>query len=246
MKVLILAAGYATRLYPLTLNKAKPLLTIGGKPILEYIFDNIKNVDDLREVYIVTNSKFAKDFSSWASKYKFHKPVKVIDDGTTSDSDRLGAIGDMLFIINQAKIDDDLMVIAGDNLFNFELEPFVEFARKKNKACVGVHDLANKSLLSRYGVLSLDENGKVIEFQEKPAVPKSSLISMGLYYFPKGKLSLIGEYIKSGQKPDQPGNYISWLSKKEDVYGFVFKVDWYDIGDPVSLKEATQKFEKGA
>lgn len=244
MKALILAAGYATRLFPLTLNKAKPLLMVGGKPIIEYIFDHIEDIEDLSEVYIVTNHKFYNDFVVWAKKFGFKRPVMVVDDKTLSNDDRLGAIGDINFVLEKEKINDSLLIIAGDNLFDFDIKPFVEFGKNKKSACVGVYDLPNKSLLCKYGVLSLSGDLKVVEFQEKPAAPKGSMISMGLYYFPKEKLGDFRQYIKEGNRPDQPGNYISWLSKKEDVYGFAFKQNWYDIGDQVSLKEARQKFRR--
>ncbi len=222
MTVLILAAGYATRLYPLTLNKPKPLLEVGGKTILEHIFERIGRLGRVNRCFIVTNQKFFGNFKEWAERHEFKAPIEVINDETTTNENRLGAIRDIEFVIKKKNIDDGLLVIGGDNLFNGDIK-----------------DMQKAKI---YGVAKVDSFGKVVDFKEKPAVPESTLIATCVYYFPKEKLKLIPEYISLGKGQDAPGNYIKWLSEKGEMYGFVFKEAWYDIGDIKSLKEANKKY----
>ena len=168
MNALILAAGYATRLYPLTLNKAKPLLEVGGKPMIEWLFDNLVSVPDLHTVYIVTNNKFANDFQNWANAYQSQHPglqIKTINDGSTSDDDKLGAIGDInLVLTRESLVNDDLLVIAGDNLFEQPLADFVN-AAKKSPATVAVYDVGDLEAMKKYGTVTVDQNGVITNFE---------------------------------------------------------------------------------
>src|ERR1700736_3501990 len=186
MNGLILAAGYATRLYPLTLNKAKPLLEVGGKPIIEWLFDNLASVSALETAYIVTNDKFASDFQNWANAYQDRHPqmkIKIINDGSTSDDDKLGAIGDINLVLTRENLaNDDLLVIAGDNLFEQPLGDFVN-ASQQSFATVAVHDVGNLEAMKKFGALSIDQNGVIAHFEEKPQNPKSALASLALYYY---------------------------------------------------------------
>jgi glucose-1-phosphate thymidylyltransferase len=234
MKALILAAGYATRLYPLTKEYPKPLLAVGKQPIINYILDKLQALEEIDEIIVVTNSKFILRFKKWAKLLKPRVALRLVDDLTKSLDDRLGAIGDMHFAIEKSRIADDLLVIGGDNLFDADLTGFVSFAKTQSAGhpTIGVYELKDKSEARNYGVIKLDQDRRVIDFQEKPRYPESSLVAMCLYYFPRSKLGLIGEYLQhKGDKRDATGFYIAWLKQREPVYGFIFTGNWYDIGD---------------
>lgn len=243
MKCLILAAGYATRLYPLTLDKAKPLLPVAGRPVIEHIIGRIEEIDEVDKIIVITNEKFNKQFQAWQNKFSSKKPIKVLNDRTLSEKDRLGAIGDMDFAINEQKLDEDLLVIGGDNLFELGLQEFVEFAKLKVPASsVGLYNLKDKEAVKKYSQVRLDANDRIIEFTEKPKKPSATLIAKCVYFFPKSKLGKIAEYIKSGGEIDAPGHYISWLSREDQVYGFTFSGRWYDIGNYEIYKKADEDF----
>ncbi|MEK6899524.1 MAG: nucleotidyltransferase family protein [Nanoarchaeota archaeon] len=243
MKVLVLAAGYATRLYPLTENQPKPLLSVGNDSILGHILSKLQDIASLKEVIIVTNKKFYPIFMDWVKNTKIPLKVKILNDGTSSNEDRLGAIGDIHFTIQQENINEDLLVIAGDNLFGFSIAEFVKFFDKKKSSIVAFHDLKNpEKVKGKYGVGIL-KGSKVIEFEEKPLNPKSALASTACYLFKKEDLKLIEDAVKN-EKADAPGNLIKYLTKHSEVYGFVFDQHWFDIGTFESLEEAKRTYEK--
>jgi glucose-1-phosphate thymidylyltransferase len=246
MKALILAAGYATRLYPLTKEYPKPLLTVNHRPIINYIIDKIEPLEGIDEIIIVTNSKFFARFKSWRRKLRTKKTITVLDDLTRDNHSRLGAIGDMGFVISRRKIKDDLLVIGGDNLFDGGLEEFLAFARTHhNKPVIGAYNIKYRSKARHYGVIRLDRSKRVVDFQEKPKHPHSAIVAMCLYYFPKDELSLIKKYQRRKDKlHDATGFYIDWLRKKVAVYSFVFNGRWYDIGDHKFYGEAKVSFLK--
>lgn len=244
MKALILAAGYATRLYPLTKDRPKPLLPVAGKPILEYIMEKIEGVEEIDSLYLVTNEKFILDFKDWLDNFKTKKKIKILNDDSTCDDDRLGAIGDIRFFLEEEKIDDDLLIVAGDNLFQFDLSRFIQFFQEKKAPCIALYDIGNQERARNYGVVTVDENQRIVNFEEKPSHPTSTLIATCLYFFPKEDLNLISTYLKEKRSSDAPGYYIQWLAKREEVYGFVFKEKWYDIGSLESLKEADLDYRK--
>lgn len=246
MKALILAAGYAVRLYPLTKVYPKPLLPVGGKPIIEYIIDKLEKIKGLNEVIIVTNTKFFPVFEKWARNLGSQKPITLIDDLTKNNKEKRGAIGDIEFVISKKRIKDDLLVIGGDNIFDASLKEFISFAkRKKPGSTIGIYNVKSKSRAKKFGVVTLNHNKKIIEFQEKPKRPHSTFIAMCLYYFPKNKLHLIKEYLaKPNSKVDEVGFYIDWLRKKDLLYGFVFGGVWYDVGQIDFYKDANKKFMK--
>lgn len=244
MKALILAAGYATRLYPLTKEYPKSLLKVGRKHLINYIIEKLRWLNDIDEIIVVTNSKFVSLFKSWAKKLKLGKRLTLVDDLTKGLGDRRGAIGDIHFAVTKKRIRDNLLIIGGDNLFDSRLNDFLKFAQDyKNSPIIGVYDIKSKAEAAKYGVIKLDKENRVVGFQEKPKFPKSALIAMCLYYFPKNKLRLINEYIKKTAKHDATGFYIDWLRRKEAVYGYVFKGAWFDIGDPKVYKQAKRKFK---
>lgn len=246
MKALILAAGYATRLYPLTKEYPKPLLTVEEKPIIDFIIDKLKTIDEIGEIIVVTNSKFISRFKKWKAGLHTKKRLSLINDLTKDNRDRRGAIGDIDFTIDKKGIEDDLLVIGGDNLFDGNLKDFLSFAKaNQNSPVIGAYDVRDKLNARNYGVIKLDKNNKLIDFQEKPRNPKSTLVAMCLYYFPREKLGLIKEYLVNKiKKTDATGLYIDWLRNKCPVYGFVFSGQWYDIGDYKFYNQAKETFVK--
>jgi glucose-1-phosphate thymidylyltransferase len=235
MKAIVLAAGYATRLRPLTDTWAKELLPIGDRPIIDWIIDAITAVEIVDEIHVVTNSHKVVAFADWAEG----RNVVVHDDGTSSNEDRLGAIGDMLFVIEHAQLDDDLLVIAGDNLFEFSLADFVAFWRGKGTAsAVAVRDVGSLELASQYGIVALADDGRVVDFEEKPADPPSTLAATAAYVFHREHARLIRPYLEGEHGADQPGRFVGWLQRNEPVYGWVFDATWYDIGNYEQLLEA--------
>jgi glucose-1-phosphate thymidylyltransferase len=244
MKALILAAGYATRLYPLTKEYPKSLLKVNRRPIIDYIVDKLEEVPAVDEIIVVTNSKFVRLFKEWEKRLKSTKPISIVDDLTKDNATRRGAIGDMDFVVRKKKLRSDLLVIGGDNLFDESLDGFLSLARAlPGSPVIGVYDVNDLEHAKRYGIARLDKKNKVIEFQEKPERPRSTLAAMCLYHFPKERLGLIRRYIlsKTG-KHDASGWYIDWLSRKEAVYAYVFGGRWYDIGDHKFYNKAKRTF----
>jgi glucose-1-phosphate thymidylyltransferase len=236
MKAIILAGGYATRLRPLTEDVSKCLLPIAGRPMVDWILDRIEDVDEIDAVHLVTNSRFAPDFEQWASS---RPGVRVHDDGTRTNDDRLGAIGDVAFTLERASIDDDVLVIAGDNLFDFALNDYVGFWRDKGVAsAVAVHDVGDLRLASQYGVVALDGSERVIDFVEKPANPSSTLAATATYIYHREHVPLVARYLAEGNAPDQSGGFFEWLRSREPVYAYRFTGTWLDIGDREQLLAA--------
>jgi glucose-1-phosphate thymidylyltransferase len=239
MKALLLAAGYATRLHPLTLTVAKPLLPVGGRPMIDYIVDRVVEVPDLDEVHVVTNSRFAPAFRAWARERE-HLPLSVHDDGTTSNEDRLGAVGDIRFVVEHAGLEeDDLLVVAGDNLFEFSLADEVAFWDERGRAsCLGVYDVGDRVLARQYGVVELGDDDRVVRLVEKPDDPPSTLAATATYVLGREHVRLVETYLREGNSPDQPGRFLVWLHVREPVYGFRVTGEWLDIGDHGQLLEA--------
>jgi glucose-1-phosphate thymidylyltransferase len=250
MNVLILAAGYATRLYPLTENKAKPLLDVAGKPMMEWVIDNLAPIQGIEKVYVVTNSKFAGDFQAWADQYnRTHAKLalEIINDGSTSDADKLGAIGDINLVVSRANLAArDLIVVAGDNLFNQSLEDFGRFCSEKKQPVLGVYDVGSLEQAKKYGVVAVDGSGVIKSFEEKPAEPKSTLIGIALYFYPKEIVGMIPTYIAAGNNPDQPGRFVQWLYPRTAVQTWRVPGTWFDVGSKETLEEANRIFAKFA
>jgi glucose-1-phosphate thymidylyltransferase len=235
VKAVVLAAGYATRLRPLTDTWAKELLPVGGRPIIDWIVEAIEEVSAVDEVHVVTNARKAPAFHAWAKG----RDVVVHDDGTTSNDDRLGAIGDLDLVIREAGLDDDLLVIAGDNLFDFSLADYVAYWSAKGRAsAVAVRDVGSLELASQYGIVSLDGDGRVRDFIEKPADPQTTLVATATYIYHREHAALVAQYLADEHPADQPGRYVAWLQAHEPVYGWVFEDSWYDIGNLDQLLEA--------
>jgi glucose-1-phosphate thymidylyltransferase len=242
MKAIILAGGYATRLRPLTDNLSKCLLPVGGRPIVDWILDRIRDVPEIDDVHLVTNSRFAADFEGWAAG----KPgVAVHDDGTTSNEDRLGAVGDVALTIERAGIGDHTLVVAGDNLFEYSLGDFVSFWRDKGVAsAVAVHDVGDLGLASQYGLVETTADDRVTAFVEKPPNPTSTFAATATYIYHREHVPLVARYLAEGNAPDQSGSFIEWLYAREPVYAYSFPGSWVDIGDPQQLLEADNRVRR--
>jgi glucose-1-phosphate thymidylyltransferase len=240
VKAIILAAGYATRLRPLTDTRAKELLPVGGRPIVDWIVDALAEVDEVDGIHVVTNTRKAPDFRAWAAGRD--GAVVVHDDGTSSNDDRLGAIGDMQFVIDDAGLDDHLLVIAGDNLFDFSLRAYVDYWRGKGVAsAVAVRDVGSRELAMRYGIVELAADDRVLDFVEKPADPPSTLAATATYLFHRSHVPLVARYLDEGNASDQPGRFVAWLHRREPVFAWSFDEAWYDIGDREQLLQADNR-----
>lgn len=243
IKAIVLAAGYATRLYPLTENIPKPLLDVAGKPIIGHIIAKLEQTSLVDKVYIVTNGKFEQQFKKWLEGLSSGKSIEIINDGTSSNEDRLGALGDLNYVINLKNIDDDLIVIAGDNLFEMPLPDVISFFKKKKSNVIVLHDVRDFELARHYGIVETNE-GVVVNFEEKPTSPKSTLASTGIYCFPKKTASLVKKYVAQGNNLDKTGNFIEWLHKRETVHSYVTDKKWYDIGSIEQLKKADREYRE--
>ena len=242
MNSIILAAGYATRLYPLTENTPKPLLKVAGKPMVEHIISKLEELDIINKIYIVTNDKFEQHFTEWIKTFNAKKPIEIINDRTKSNEDRLGALGDIQYAINTKKIDDDIIAIAGDNLFDMQLHEVAAIFKKRRHNVIVLYDVKNLGLAKHYGVVDVKDN-IVVDFEEKPTNPKSTLISTGIYLFPKHVIDLIEKYISQGNNPDKTGDFIEWLHKRENVYAYVTEKTWHDIGNLEQFKKANEHYK---
>lgn len=229
MKCLVLAAGYATRLYPLTKNFPKPLLKVGEKSIIDWLLDDIETCGRINEYIVISNHKFAEVFYKW-SKTKSYK-IKVLDDGTESNESRLGAVKDISLAVDSLEINDDMLVIAGDNVLDFSLCRFMEYAENKKTSCVMRYYEASEEKLRKCGVLSVNEDDLVVEMEEKPAVPMSHWCCPPFYYYVKEDVKLIKRGLESGCGSDAPGSYIAWLCRQRLVHAMKMPGKRYDIGD---------------
>jgi glucose-1-phosphate thymidylyltransferase len=240
VNAILLAAGYGTRLRPLTDRLPKELLQVGGRPIIDWILDSVAALPEVDEIHVVTNATKIAAFESWAAG----RDVILHNDGTTSNDDRLGATGDIRFVVDRARLgEDDLLVVAGDNLFGFSLAEYVAFWRGKGGgSAIAVHRLADPSLAHLYGVVELDADDRIVKLEEKPEHPLSDLVSTAAYLFGREHLALLERYLDEGNPPDPPGRFIAWLYEREPVYGFRFDEDWLDIGDHGQLLEADNRY----
>ena len=241
MKCLFLAAGYATRLYPLTENFPKPLLEVAGKPILDWLIDDMSQTGLVDEYIVISNHKFAHIFETWAEKHT-QVSIRILDDGTTSNDNRLGAVKDIQFAIEQLQLDDDLLVMAGDNLLDFSLGGFIQYAKAKQATCVMRYYEADEARLHKTGVAEIDAEGRILSMEEKPAAPKSHWCVPAFYYYTKADSRLIKKGIESGCGIDAPGSFIAWLSGQTTVYAWEMPGQRYDIGNLESYEAVKQTF----
>ena len=241
MKCLILAAGYATRLYPLTENFPKPLLEVGGKPILDWLIEDIDATGLVDGYVVISNHKFAPIFGKWADK---RSDITVLDDGTSSNETRLGAVCDIQFAVESLGLDEDLLVIAGDNLLSFSLSGFLSFAVGKGTSCVMRYYEPDLAKLRKMGVAQIDGDGRIVSMEEKPAEPKSHWCCPPFYFYRRADVPLVAEGIAAGCGIDAPGSFIAWLASRTPVHTWEMPGRRYDIGNLESYEEVKRLFEK--
>ena len=242
MKCLILAAGYATRLYPLTENFPKPLLTVGEKTILDWLIDDIDTLGVVDEYVVISNHKFAHHFEKWEAE-KTQK-ITVVDDGTDSNETRLGAVKDIQFAIDLLKLDDEMLVIAGDNVLDFSLTRFLQYAKEKGTSCIMRYFEADRARLCRSGIVEIDDSDLILGMEEKPKEPKSNWCCPPFYFYTKNDARLVQKGIDAGCGTDAPGSYIAWLSTQTPVHAMEMPGSRYDIGNLESY-EKVQKTYRG-
>jgi glucose-1-phosphate thymidylyltransferase len=237
VNAVILAAGYATRLRPLTESVPKQLLPVGGRPIIDWILERIRDLDEIDAVHLVTNSRFAPTFEGWAASHR----VVVHDDGTTTNDDRLGAVGDLRLVAERARLEvDELLVLAGDNLFEFSLSEMAEWWRAKGPgtSAVALYDCGDIELATHYGIASTDADDRIVDFVEKPSEPTSTLAATVVYLLAAEHVRLVEAYVSEGHGTDNIGSFLAWLAERQPVYGYRFPGRWYDIGNRDQLLEA--------
>lgn len=241
MKCLILAAGYATRLYPLTENFPKPLLTVRDKTILDWLIDDIDTLNAVDEYVVISNHKFAPHFEAWAKENT--KKITVVDDGTSTNETRLGAVKDIQFAIEKLHLDDDMLVIAGDNLLDFSLTKFIQYAKTKQTTCIMRYFEPSEKKLQKCGVAEVDDTDKIIRLTEKPAEPKSNWACPPFYYYKKEDVQLVAKGIEAGCGTDAPGSFIAWLCTQTPVHAMEMPGKRYDIGNLESYQKVQEEYK---
>jgi glucose-1-phosphate thymidylyltransferase len=245
MRVLILAAGYATRMYPLTKDTPKSLLPVAGRPVIDYIIPKIEEVEGVTGITIISNARFYEQFVQWVESSQYHLPIDVINDGSTDNDSRLGAIGDLNLFLSERGTDEDLLVLAGDNIFEFSLADFVDFYEDKGStAATTIREQNDPERLRRAGVVDVDEEWRVISFEEKPEQPRSNYASPAFYIYGGEALCKVTDYIQQGNNPDAPGSFVAWLHKRLPVYAFLFHEMRYDIGNLQSYHEVDRIYSE--
>lgn len=239
MKCLILAAGYATRLYPLTENFPKPLLKVGDKTILDWLLDDIESAGMVDSFVVISNHKFAHHFDAWA---KNRNNVVVVDDGTESNETRLGAVKDIQYAIEKLNLDDDMLVIAGDNLLDFSLTRFMAYAREKQASCIMRYYEHDEKKLLKCGVVTIDEQDRILRMTEKSPTPETHWCTPPFYYYTKEDARLVAKGIEAGCGTDAPGSYIAWLCTQTPVYAMEMPGKRYDIGNLQSYEQVQQQY----
>ena len=247
MKALILAAGYGTRLYPLTRDRPKPLLPVGGRPLLDPLVENLDRVEGLEEILLVVNGRFEEELRSWADRAAgaVGTPLDVLSNGTREPEERLGAVGDMAFVVDRAEPDDDLLVVAGDNLFEFEIDDMVRAASRRPSAdaVVAVERRESTAGLERSGVAVVDDEGWIRRFVEKPRRPPGRTAAAPLHLYGRETLPLIGQYVEAGGETDAPGHFLEWLVPRRKVWAWTMPGPRHDIGTRESYRETRKHFE---
>ena len=238
MKAIVLAGGYATRLWPITKNRPKMFLPVGENTVIDETFADLEVDDRIDEVYVSTNERFEEDFREYLAEAPYEKPILSVED-TENESEKFGVIGALAQLIRREGIDDDLLVVAGDNLISFDLAAFLDFYQRRETPALAAYDVGSRERAKSYGLVELDGE-RVVDFQEKPDDPHSTLVSIACYAFPAASLSLFGTYLEGGNNPDEPGWFIQWLQERKQVHAFTFDGAWFDIGTPESYLDAVR------
>lgn len=240
MKCLILAAGYATRLYPLTENFPKPLLKVGEKTILDWLIDDIRTADAVDAFIVISNHKFALHFTEWASSHV--PPVTVVDDGTSTNETRLGAVCDVQYAIDKLHLDDDLLIIAGDNVLDFSLTAFLRYINEKGTSCAMRYYEPDGEKLHRFGISEIGENERLLSLEEKPQHPKSHWCTPPFYYYTKADAACIKDAIADGCGTDAPGSLVAWMCRHSIMHSMEMPGSRYDIGDLKSYQRVRETY----
>jgi len=244
LKALILAAGYGTRVYPLTMDLPKALLPVAGKPVINYLVEEIEQTGRVDDIFVVTNNKFFDQFEDWMQQLDVRMGIEILNDGTDYNENRLGAIGDIALTIEKANLKDNLLVAASDNIFGFSFKKLCRFYEEQQTDCITVRVLEDVRKLRTTGVAELDDAFRVISFTEKPESPRSNLACPPVYIFRNDTLPLIGEYLRRGGNPDAPGFFIEWLVGQKPVHAFQFDEPRYNIGDLELYRAVCSVFEQ--
>ena len=236
MKAIVLAGGYATRLWPITKHRPKMFLPVGESTVIDLIFEELEADDRINEVYVSTNERFADEFEQHLAESEFEKPTLTVED-TSEESEKFGVVGALAQLVEREDIDEDTVVVAGDNLISFDLSDFVDYFQEHGSSTLAAYDVGSREKAKSYGLVELDGD-QVVDFQEKPEDPNSTLVSIACYAFTAETLPLLTEYLEDGNNPDEPGWFIQWLQTRQPVYAYTFEGAWYDIGTPDSYLEA--------
>ncbi|MFD1684451.1 sugar phosphate nucleotidyltransferase [Halobellus litoreus] len=236
MKAVVLAGGYATRMWPITKDRPKMFLPVGDGTVIDIIFDDLETDDRIDEVFVSTNERFADDFEAFLADAPYEKPTVSVEE-TVAEDEKFGVVGALAQLIEREGVEDDLVVIAGDNLLSFDVSEFVDFFESSGTPCLAAYDVGSKERAKSYGLVQLDGD-RVIDFQEKPDDPQSTLVSIACYAFPAETLPDFETYLADGNNPDEPGWFLKWLQEHGTVKAFTFDGAWFDIGTPESYLEA--------
>ncbi|MEM3922563.1 MAG: nucleotidyltransferase family protein [Nitrososphaerota archaeon] len=236
----ILAGGYAKRLWPLTTSIAKPLLPIGDRFIIDYTMDKLLKLDEVEKIIVSTNMRFKDDFEKWAGRYSPRANLELMYDKSYREEEKPGAVRALSDIVSN--LEDDCLVLAGDNIFTDDLRGLIAKYRAHNATIVGLYDVKDLHLAKNYGVVSVGDDYRIISFEEKPRWPRSTLVSTGIYLFPRSVFPKFREYLGAGHNPDEIGRFIGWLIDKEPVYGYLLSGEWHDVGTYEEYRRASERF----
>lgn len=236
MKAVVLAGGYATRLWPITKHRPKMFLPIGDRTVIDRVFDELERDDRIDSVYVSTNARFEADFRAHLATAPYEKPTLSVED-TTAEDEKLGVVGALAQLVDREGIDDDLVIIAGDNVISFSVPAFLDFFERQNGPSLAAYDVGSLDRAKGYGVLELEDD-RVVDFREKPEHPTSTMVSIGCYAFQRQSLSLLDAYLAGDHNPDEPGWFVAWLQARQTVHAYCFDEAWFDIGTPASYLDA--------
>lgn len=242
MDAVILVGGFARRMGALTAQFPKCLLEVAGKPIIQHTIEKLEQEKDIGRIFLSSNHRFLSHFAGFVDSHSFALPIRMVVENSRSESEKLGSVGALQFLLEQEEITGDLLVIGGDNLFRFPLAGFLAFYRQHRRPLIGLYDIGSRQEAQKFGVVSLDRAGRITAFVEKPARPASTLVSTAIYLLPQKSLPLIRHYIAGGNNPDALGYFISWLHRREHVMGYVFRDQWFDIGSVETYEQAKRKY----
>jgi glucose-1-phosphate thymidylyltransferase len=244
MKTIILAGGFAKRMWPLTKDKPKHLLDVAGRPMLSYVIEKVGRCKQADVVYVSTNAKFKPDFEKFLSGLKTRLDIRLIIEDSKHEGEKLGSIGALEKIVREEDINDETLILGGDNLFGFEFQELYDYFKRKDADAIAVYDLGSFENASRYGIVRLDENDLITEFLEKPEKPPTTLTATACYLLRAETARSLTDYIRGGNNPDAMGFFITWLYKRKPVYAYRFKGEWFDIGSLDTLKEADEFYQR--